>query len=336
MRGERGMTPRKLSESDKCEIIDLYRQPGETTVTLASRYGVSNSTISRILKSSFSEKEYAVLVQQKRDARFSGHSQEEVSEEVALPAIPKPEPEPLPIVSATKVRRRSSVVKPAETVSLPMMAKVSHDGDQGDSIEVSGLVGTQLELLDPSYFQAPETAKGDSFNENSSPVEEGNSLDEMLGSELLDSEDFSDLDEDDAIDGEDGDLDEDEDEDDFNDEDDYDLPSPQGRFRTTGQVRVLPLAEASLPKTCYLVVDRAAELIVRPLRDFGDLGQIPPAEVLQKTLPVFDNHRVARRFSNRSQRVIKVPDGRMLQKTSSYLYAKGITRLLIDGQVYSI
>lgn len=332
------MTPRKLSESDKREIIDLYRQPGETTVTLASRYGVSNSTISRILKNSFSEKEYAVLVQQKRDARFSGHSLEEVSEEVALPAPPEPEPEPepepLPIVSATKVRRRSTVVKPAETVSLPIMPKVSDDGDEKDSIELSGLVGTQLELLDPSYFQAPETVKGDSFKENSSPVEEGNALDEMLGSELLDSEDFSDLDEDDAGDGEDEDLDDDED--DFNDEDEYDLPSPQGRFRTTGQVRVLPLAEASLPKTCYLVVDRAAELIVRPLRDFGDLGQIPPAEVLQKTLPVFDNHRVARRFSNRSQRVIKVPDARVLQKTSSYLYAKGITRLLIDGQVYSI
>jgi hypothetical protein len=96
------------------------------------------------------------------------------------------------------------------------------------------------------------------------------------------------------------------------------------------------LSEASLPKTCYLVVDRAAELIVRPLKEFSDLGRIPAEEVQEKTLPVFDNHRVARRFSNRSQRVIKVPDGRMLQKTCSHLQAKGITRLLIDGQVYSL
>jgi hypothetical protein len=101
-------------------------------------------------------------------------------------------------------------------------------------------------------------------------------------------------------------------------------------------VQVLPLSEASLPRTCYLVVDRAAELIARPLKEFSDLGQIPIEEVHEKTLPVFDNHRVARRFSNRSQRVIKVPDGRMLQKTCSHLQAKGITRLLIDGQVYSL
>lgn len=346
VRGERGMTPRKLSDSDKREIIDLYQQPGETTVTLASRYGVSNSTISRILKSSFSDKEYAVLVQQKRDARFSGHHQEEGSVEVSSAALPEPAPEPVPTLNVVKVRRRStanatlplSVASPSQGRSSPSSASVSDDADDPDSIEVTGLVGTQLELLDPSYFQTPETAKGDSFDQSSSPPEEPNALNEMLGSELLDSEDFSDLDEDEAGSDEDGDEDEDDfnDEDDDEDEDDYDLPSPGGRFRTTGQVRVLPLAEASLPKTCYLVVDRAAELIVRPLRDFGDLGQIPPAEVLQKTLPVFDNHRVARRFSNRSQRVIKVPDGRMLQKTSSYLYAKGITRLLIDGQVYSL
>ncbi|MGL5075437.1 MAG: transposase, partial [Waterburya sp.] len=56
----------------------------------------------------------------------------------------------------------------------------------------------------------------------------------------------------------------------------------------------------------------------------------------QKTLPVFDNHRIAKRFSHRRERVIKVPDGRMLQKTSQYLQEKGITRLLIDGQIYSL
>ncbi|HAZ49781.1 MAG TPA: hypothetical protein DDW76_37385 [Cyanobacteria bacterium UBA11369] len=84
------------------------------------------------------------------------------------------------------------------------------------------------------------------------------------------------------------------------------------------------------------MVDRAAELVVKPLKDFADLGLIPTEEVQERTLPVFDNHRVARRFSNRTQRVIKVPDGKMLQKVGDHLKAKGITRLLIDGQVYSL
>jgi hypothetical protein len=97
-----------------------------------------------------------------------------------------------------------------------------------------------------------------------------------------------------------------------------------------------PLSEATLPKTCYLVVDRLSELISRPLQDFEELGEIPQGEHQEQTLPIFDNHRVARRFANRSQRVMKIPDSRVLQKTGAHLQAKGITRVLIDGKVYSL
>ena len=75
---------------------------------------------------------------------------------------------------------------------------------------------------------------------------------------------------------------------------------------------------------------------MKPLADFADLGIIPEAEIQQRTLPVFDNHRIAKRFSHRRERVIKVPDGQMLQKTAQHLQDKGITRLLIDGQIYSL
>jgi hypothetical protein len=99
-------------------------------------------------------------------------------------------------------------------------------------------------------------------------------------------------------------------------------------------IKILPLTETVLPRTCYLVIDRFSELIAKPLRAFSELGRIPEEEVLEQTLPVFDNHRIASRFSGRNQRVFKVPDGRLLRKAAPYLQAKGITRLLIDGQVY--
>lgn len=147
---------------------------------------------------------------------------------------------------------------------------------------------------------------------------------QMLGEDLLDeSEELMDLDDEELED-----LDEDD-----SDEELFPVRRP---MPSATLVQVLPLSEATLPKTCYLVIDRASELITRPLRDFGDLGQIPTQEVQQKTLPVFDNHRVARRFSTKRDRVIKIPDSRLLQKTRSHLQAKGITRLLVDGQVYSL
>lgn len=134
-------------------------------------------------------------------------------------------------------------------------------------------------------------------------------------------------------------VDLDEDEDDLDEDEDWgDEIEPQyaPAFSADSSVQVLPFSAVSLPKTCYLVIDRAAELIVRPLKEFADLGSIPPEEIQQKTLPIFDNHRVARRFSNRSQRVIKVPDSKIIPKTRSYLTAKGITRLLMNGKIYSL
>ena len=127
--------------------------------------------------------------------------------------------------------------------------------------------------------------------------------------------------------------------DDEDDEDDEDWEEEDISYSTgssLGDVKILPLSQASFPRTCYLVIDRSAELIVKPLSEFADLGVIPTEENREKTLPVFDNHRIAKRFSHRRERIIKVPDGRMLQKTSRYLQDKGITRLLIDGQIYSL
>ncbi len=175
-------------------------------------------------------------------------------------------------------------------------------------------------VIQPKRLDRPVSVGNTSTLDEVSDAE-ANTLAEMLGEELLDSEELLDLEEDEDL-----------------DEDDLERDTSMLTRRMPSEmlVQVLPLSEATLPKTCYLVIDRASELITRPLRDFGDLGQIPTQEVQQKTLPVFDNHRVARRFSTKRDRVIKVPDSRMLKKARSHLQAKGITRLLVDGQVYSL
>jgi transposase-like protein len=280
------MSSRKLSESDKSDIIDLYRQPGETTLTLASRYGVSSSTISRILKSTLSEEEYESLIQQKRSGRF-----------VTSDPDPQDETEegeqPLAVPAKKRIRLRSA-----------------SDGAEEE---------------DKNELELPVSGFSDRY-----PRSETSALQEMLGEDILDEDDEDDDEEDDE---------ELEDEDDEDDDEEWedDEPLLQRRsHRTSTVVEVLPLAEAELPKICYVVVDKGGDLITRPLKEFAELGQIPAQESYERTLPVFDNHRVARRFSARNQRVIKVPDGRMLQKTSVYLQSKGITRLLIDGQVYSL
>jgi hypothetical protein len=100
-------------------------------------------------------------------------------------------------------------------------------------------------------------------------------------------------------------------------------------------IAILPLVEADLPDTCYIVIDKASEIVARPLQDFRDLGKIPPHEQQALTVPVFDNHRIARRFSSHNQRVVKFPSD-LIYSTHSRLAQKGITRMLFDGQVFAL
>ncbi|PSO97053.1 MAG: transposase [Cyanobacteria bacterium QS_7_48_42] len=286
------MSPKKLSDSDKKDILELYRQPDETTSTLANRYQVSSSTISRFLKNNLSDSEYEVLIQQKRLSRTPGRTQ-----------VPSQEMSQQPVEDQSDAgsqrrrrRRPSAPSKPATESESPSPT--------------------------PSDQTTPATQQAESYgtDEESADEAEFTVIQEMLGEDL-------------------GELEENEEDREYSDEgkgeEQVEDKTDQGKSETA-DIQVLSLSEAKFPKPCYLVVDRAAELITRPLKEFSDLGKIPGVEIQQKTLPVFDNHKVARRFSNRYQRVIKVPDGQILGKTCAYLEAKGISRLLIDGQVYSL
>jgi hypothetical protein len=108
-----------------------------------------------------------------------------------------------------------------------------------------------------------------------------------------------------------------------------------GLSNPLAEVKVHPFSEAVLPELCYMIVDKAHEIVARPLQAFKDLGKIPEAELQSLTVPIFDNHRVVRRYCHPHQLIIKFPSG-LLSATKNKLLQKGITRLLIGGQVYAL
>lgn len=238
------MSSQKLSDADKQAILEQYRQHNETTSTLAKRYGVSNSTISRLLKTHLSREEYHTLIRRKR----RGGEAEAPSE-----AAPSGEGEA------------------AE-------ASDSADSDDADPYAaLSELVGEDFAAWDDSE---------DDFDEESGSEAEASSASEEV---------------------------------------------------EEGDVRIRELSEANFPQTCYLVIDRrSGDPIALPLREFSELGKLPPLERDHPTLPVFDSHKVARRFSKKTQRTIQVPDSQLFFKVRSQLAAKGIARLLLNGQVYAL
>ncbi len=97
-----------------------------------------------------------------------------------------------------------------------------------------------------------------------------------------------------------------------------------------------PLASAQLPASVYMLVDKTVDLQARPLSDITELGQLPPDEHDRQALVVFTNPRQAKRLCGRTQRVIKLPDTRVIERTAPYLLAQGISRVVIEGALYSL
>lgn len=280
------MSPKKLSDDEKKELIRLYCQTEQTTATLADYFQVSSSTVSRVLKNHLSGDEYANLIQQKRHNRNKSRFQE-TQEDLIEQVAPSP-----------------SQTTSSESFDSPQDSKSSFSHQQIElslpSEETSQTSNLSLETDEPESLEKMDFAI----------------IKDMFGEDVGDDDDLDDSEEDDW-------------------EEEEETPYTYSNSEPN-EVEVLPLSQAKFPKTCYLVVDRGSNLITKPLKDFSDLGKIPSLETQQKTLPIFENHRVARRFSNRSQKVIKIPDGKMISKTKNQLEAKGIKRILMDGKVYTL
>jgi hypothetical protein len=131
------------------------------------------------------------------------------------------------------------------------------------------------------------------------------------------------------------DFDDDEDFEDIEEDDGSGLEPELATVESAIPVEVLPFSSAEFPRTCWVMVDRASELLTRPLGDFSNIGAIPDDEREAVTLPIFENHRLARRYSSNYHRPLRLPV-HLLSSTRPYLLRKGITRLLVGTQVYAL
>jgi hypothetical protein len=375
--GSGNMSPRKLTAADKKAIVSTYRSSAESTTALADRYGVSNSTISRLLKINIPEDEYELLISEKRSQRGeneedllldlpiaegAGHETmddyDETESEENLEDLPLEIPRLRVTVGGNRrVRRRSSATeeeespeqntKPSAPKPITRAQKYSTDiSDEPIELELDQyneplpLAPSAIPSIPMPVRTRVEDNSVTSFDKGFSvkPIISGTSGASAQHKPLEPEEDVQqDLSMVASIFGE-----EMSDMSDLLDEDEDDLPEEEGWSEAVlpalmaPEMQVLPLASATLPRTCYIVVDKFAELVACPLRDFVELGKVS-GESPQNTLPVFDSQRVAKRFSNsRNQRVIKVPDSGVFYKTIDHLLAKGISLMLVDGRIYSL
>ncbi len=250
------MAPRRLSESEKQDLVGRYKA-GESTAALAEVFGCSPNTVTRTVKALLPPEAYAAL---KASRQKTG---------TVIPA---------------------AVVAPDEDIAAEPESPVEALLDEDDAEAVATLA------LDDADDFAEDS---DGVNEEEGAAEIDDSAASQPFTELvplLGVADLSDR-----------------------------LP-----------VAVQPLNEGCLPDSVYMLVDKVVELDARPLRDFPELGQLAESELDRQGLFLYANPRAAKRQCGRSQRVIKVPDSAVFGRTSSYLLARGITRLVMDGSLIAL
>jgi transposase-like protein len=364
------MTRSKLSGPEKQEIAALFAQQQESIASLAERYQVSSSTIRRLLKNLPSPSAPKPENAEPEPAPL----QTAASKTPTPPLSSKPKPIPKSAkISESDLLDSEDAQPPVLEDSLSrnkaLLPPQSVAGKNADRSTLS-----EQEASSPRPVRRLQLPKkvSDSAAEAEPPFDpleqaiDPNAVSPVGGKPIRADrlatspngigfeEELSEILQEigrapkkafvaDALEEDEDEEDESDDFDDLEDDSEYDLDDLDGlglssemHLKAEALVEVMPFAQAILPKTCYLVIDRTAELVTRPLKDFGELGQIPEDEVQSRTLPIFDNHRIARRFSHRNQRIIKVPDADMLKKTCTQLSAKGITRMLVNGHIYSL
>ena len=90
----------------------------------------------------------------------------------------------------------------------------------------------------------------------------------------------------------------------------------------------IPISDVQLPKILYMVVDKNIELGIKYLRDYPEWQFLSEEELNRKTIEIFFDLKIAKRFCNKEQKVIKVPNTEVFKIAAPHLLKKGISRIV--------
>jgi transposase-like protein len=359
------MTSSKVAIADKQEILRLYCESDLSTAELSKQFGISISSTLRLLQEMMSPEEYREAVQKKqaKPKRQTKAVKKVVKPEIVqldaqLDLVGQLDLELQPVSPENKGTENEATESQTTESESVENQDTENQGRENEMFRVianetnstlldsldSALDSKKLEkspapLSEPLEVEPLQVDDIDSYKseefEQYNPEDGSDDLamdlvGDLVGDGILDIEDDDEFDDDDE---------EEEDDEDgsstVNDSLDSVIDPVIGKRAVNKILVILPLEQAELSNICYMVVDKASEMVTRPMQDFKELGKVPSDEVNLLALPVFDNHRAARRFSAHNQKVIKFPSS-LIHAAKSHLSQKGITRLLYGGQVFAL
>ena len=85
-----------------------------------------------------------------------------------------------------------------------------------------------------------------------------------------------------------------------------------------------------------MIVDKKIELETKYLREYPEWQFLSDEELSRKTIEIYLDLKIAKRFCNKEQKVIKVPNTDVFKIVAPILLKKGISRIVSADKLISL
>jgi len=105
---------------------------------------------------------------------------------------------------------------------------------------------------------------------------------------------------------------------------------------TRKELTSVQISEVDFPKIVYMIVDKKIELEIKLLKDFPQWDFLPHNDLKRKTIEIFFDSNLAKRFCNKEQKVIKVTNTDVFRIAAPILIKKGISRIVCPEKLIAL
>ncbi len=98
----------------------------------------------------------------------------------------------------------------------------------------------------------------------------------------------------------------------------------------------VPISNIDFPNIVYMIVDKKIELETKYLREYPDWQFLSQEELDRKTIEIYFDLKIAKRFCTKEQKVIKVPNTDVFKIVAPLLLSRGISRIVTADKLIAL
>ncbi len=97
-----------------------------------------------------------------------------------------------------------------------------------------------------------------------------------------------------------------------------------------------PISDIVFPNMVYMIVHKNIELEIKYLKEYSEWEFLSEDELKRKTIQIFDDLKNAKRFCNKEQKVIKVPNTKVFKIVAPLLLSRDISRIIYGDKLIAL